>query len=224
MIMRNIFMVFVLLFLTACVVTNSKTPTNPELNLNNKEVASIIDIIGSEQENYIRKNLSEIKYLVLNSPGGDMQFAYNIAIMVKYSNIITVIPKNGVCESACTVIFQAAKERYASKSSSLMYHGVRMNVGVMKAYFEECPSITKQCLQLFEKLKNIIKKETLKMFYALEDNGLKHDVFLLFIKQPIDPDWLRFGNLTGYSDLRFTAEESMQYNAVTRIKEYNIKE
>ena len=223
MTMRNIFVVFILLLLTTC-INSSESHTGPELNLSNKEVVSIIGIIDFRQEVYIRKNLTEIKYLILNSPGGDMQFAYNIAIMVKYSNIITVIPKNGVCESACTVIFQAGRERHASKSSSLMYHGVRIDGRGMKAYFEECPSVTNECMRLFEILKAFIKEETLKMFYKLEDYGLKHDVFLLFIKQPPDPDWLKYGNLTGYSDLRFTAEESMQYNAVTNIIEYNIEE
>lgn len=224
MIMRNLFVVFMLLLLTTCVISNPKTPTNPELNLSNKEVVSIIGIIGLEQENYIRKNRSEIKYLILNSPGGGMQFAYNIAIIVKYSNVITIIPKNGVCESACTIIFQAGKERHASKNSSLMYHGVRIDGKVIEAYFKECPRITNECMSMFEELKTFVKEETLKMFYKLEDYGLKHGVFLLFIKQPPDPDWLKFGNLTGYSDLRFTSEESMKYNAVTHIKEYNIIE
>lgn len=225
MIMRNLFVVFMLLLLTACVAGDvSKIPTNPELNLSNKEVASITGIIGLEQENYIRENRSKIKYLILDSPGGDMQFAYSIAIIVKYSNIITVIPKNGVCESACAIIFQAGKERHASKSSSLMYHGVRIDGKVIEAYFKECPRITNECMSMFEELKTFVKEETLKMFYVLEDYGLKHGVFLLFIKQPPDPDWLKFGNLTGYSDLRFTAEESMQYNAVTNIIEYNIRE
>ena len=153
-----------------------------------------------------------------------MQFAYNIATMLRYSNITTIIPKNGVCESACTVIFQAVKERHASKDSSLMYHGIRIGVNVMEAYFEECPNVTDQCMQIFEKMKWLVKNETMKMFYVLENLGLKHDILLLLVKQPGDPDWLKFGNLTGYSDLRFTAEESMKYNAVTRIIEYNIKE
>lgn len=209
--------------MTSC-VANLKTITNPELNLNNKEIVLITGVIGREQEDNVRKNLSEIKYLILNSPGGDMQFAYNIATMVKFSNIITVIPKNGICESACTIIFQAAQERHASKSSSLMYHAVSIDIKVMEAYFKECPKVTNQCLQIFKMLRDLIKQETLKMYHVLEYYGLKHDVFLLLIKQPADPNWLRTGNLTGYSDLRFTAEESMKYNAVTHIKEYNIKE
>ncbi|KKL80113.1 hypothetical protein LCGC14_2007990 [marine sediment metagenome] len=229
--MRNFFIGFILLFLTACVpavssetVSLDRISANPTLSLNNEEVALITYNIGREQEDYIRKNLSKIKYLILNSPGGDMQFAYNIALMVKYSNIITIIPKNGVCESACTIIFQAAKERHASKSSSLMYHGVSIDIKVMDAYFKECPSVTKQCLQVFNRLKDLVKQETIRMYHVLEDYGLKHDVFLLLIKQPVDPNWLRTGNLTGYSEIRFTAEESMQHNAVTHIKEYDIRE
>ena len=213
-----------LLFLTACVPAVSPETSTTELNLNSKEVASIMGIITHEHEITIRKNLSEIKYLVLNSPGGDMHSAYNIAIMLEYFNIITVIPKNGVCESACAVIFQAGKQRHASNNSSLMYHGVRTGPDVMESYFEECPSVTDQCMQIFKTLRDIIKQETIRMFNVLEDYGLKHDVYLLFIDQPPDPDWLKTGNLTGYSEIRFTAEESIQYNAVTHIIEYNIKE
>lgn len=235
--MRNFFIGFILLFLTACAPAVSsettsfvQTSTNIELNLNDKSVMYINGIIGQEHENKICKNLkkyennicknrSEIKYLVLDSPGGEMQIAYNIALMVRFSDIITVIPKNGVCESACTVIFQAAKERYASKSSSLMYHGVRIDEKVMEAYFKECSIVTNTCMIMFNALKTLVKNETLKMFQVLEDYGLKHDVFLLLIKQPVDPNWLRTGNLTGYSEIRFTAEESMQHNAVTHIRE-----
>ncbi len=223
MIMRNIFVVFTLLLLTAC-INSSESRTDPELNLSNKEVASIIGIIGVEQEDYFRKNMTKIKYLVLDSPGGMMHSAYAIALMVKYNNIITVIPKNGVCESACTVIFQAGKERHASKNSSLMYHGVRIDIKVMDAYFEECSTITNTCMIMFNALKTLVKQETLRMYHILEGYGLKHNVFLLLIKQPVDPSWLRTGNLTGYFEIRFTAEESMQHNAVTHIKEYNIRE
>ena len=113
-IMRNLFVVFILLLLTSCVpavssetISLDRISANPELSLNDEEVASITGIIGLEQENYIRENRSKIKYLILDSPGGGMQFAYDIAIIVKYSNVITIIPKNGVCESACTFIFQA---------------------------------------------------------------------------------------------------------------------
>ena len=227
-----VFLLF--MFLLACVTIATSEPRIPTINFNDKSVMYIDGIIGQEHKNSICKNLrrhinicknrSEIKYLVLNSPGGDMQIAYNIATMVKNSNIITVIPKNGVCDSACTVIFQAAKERHASKSSSLMYHGVSIDTKVMDAYFKECFTVTNTCMIMFSALKTLVKNETLKMFHVLEDYGLKHDVFLLLIKQPVDPNWTRTGNLTGYSEIRFTAAESMQYNAVTHIIVYNMCE
>lgn len=222
-IMRNIFIILTFLFLTTCTIDSSTTVTDSELDLRNNKIVLITGFIGPEQESSFRERAKQTKYLILDSPGGEIDSAYAISLMVKYNNIITIIPKNGVCESACTLIFQAGKERYASRTSTLMYHGARIDVKTMNAYFEECPIVTDECLEIFNELKTLIKQQTLRMFKILEEHGLKHSVFEIFIKRPIEKDWLKRGNLTGYSDLRFTAEESMQYNIVTHIKEYNIK-
>ncbi len=216
--MRTLLLVL-FLFLASCITTAS---SNPDLKLNDESVFYLNGDIFNEEVELIREKKDKIKYLILNSPGGDIQDAYAIALMVKYSNIITVIPKNGVCESACTIIFQAGKERYASQSSSLMYHGARFGLDVMQAYFDECLVVTYGCSLVFESMKSTIKDDTIEIFKVLESYGLSHDVFLLFIKQSVDPKWLQSGNLTGYSDLRFTAKESMKFNAVTRIVEYDI--
>ena len=145
--MRVLLSMLLTFFLVSCASAPLQNISSiPVLDFNSESVMYINGIIGQEHKNSICKNLrkhknickkrSEIKYLVLDSPGGDMQIAYNIALMVRFSDIITVIPKNGICASACTVIFQAAKERHASKNSSLLYHGTNIDTKVMEAYFE----------------------------------------------------------------------------------------
>lgn len=218
--MRNIFIV-VLLFLTACAVTPKIEILPVVLNLNTKEVMLIEGPLRIYHVKQVRKN-QKIKYLILNSTGGDMQFAYNIATIISYLDVTTIIPPRGICESACTVIFQAGKKRYASESSTLMYHGIRFGSKRMLRFFKECPTVTDECFKRYESMKDRIKMGTIKMFYSLEHFGLSHDVFLLLLEQPVAKNWLLVGNLTRYSDLRFTAEEAMQYNAVTEIKEYEI--
>lgn len=195
----------------------------PTLDLNDKSVMYINGVINDDTVILVREKYKNIKYLVLNSPGGIADAAYNVSIFVKYYNIITVILKNGRCESACTLIFQAGKERHASATSTIMYHGSRMESKFMEAYFTQCPIVTEKCLTIFESMKDFIVKSTIDIFEKLEKYGLSPEVFLLLQKQPIEPKWLRSGNLTGYTDLRFTAEESMQYKAVTHIVEYNIR-
>lgn len=219
-----------ILFVSACTSTELSEPitipkpnnSNPTLDLSSKSVMYINRFIDDYTVDSIRKKYKKLKYLILNSPGGTIDDAYRVALFVKYGGIITVIPKYGRCDSACTIIFQAGKERHASSTASIMYHGSRVDSKFMDAYFKECPIVNERCLTLFEKMKYRIKRSTINVFKKLEEYGLSHDVFLLLLEQPPQKKWLLKGNLTGYSDLRFTAKESMQYNAVTHIIEYRL--
>ena len=195
-------------------------PTIPTINLNDDSVMYIKGQIYDTHVRQLRKRQKTLKYLVLNSPGGGVDNAYNISLMVKYNGIITVIPPKSRCSSACTLIFQAGKERHASKTSLLMYHGVRLGVRIMKEYFKNCPSATDKCMKIYKTMMDIAESRTIEAFDHLEANGLSHEVYQQFIKLPPDPNWLKTGNLTGFSNLYLTIEEAVKYNAVTKLIEY----
>ena len=121
-------------------------------------------------------------------------------------------------------IFQAGKERHASRTSLFMYHGVRLGSRIMNAYFKECPSVTDECMKIYKTMMDIAESRTIEAFDHLEANGLSHEVYRQFIKLPPDPNWLKTGNLTGLSDLYLTIEEAVKYNAVTNLIEYKLIE
>lgn len=181
--------------------------------------------ITQEHESAVRKNRETLKYLVLNTKGGDMQFAYNIMTIISYYNVTTVIPPGGTCESACTIIFQAGKQRYAGKDSTLIYHAARFDRKFMRSFLRECPDGNHAgCQLIWNQMEKDLVKETLKMFRTLEHFGLNHEVFIQFINAPhvTGRAWLLNGNLLRMDDLKYTAEEAKLHNAVTDIVEWDV--
>lgn len=78
--------------------------------------------IGHRTTDYIRNNKHNIDTLVLNSPGGKAQAGFEIAAILRTEGINTVVKKGDWCASACTIIFQGGKERYADKEAEFLYH------------------------------------------------------------------------------------------------------
>lgn len=80
--------------------------------------------ITPEQEFEFRKALiaHPIHTLVLDSPGGEISAALNIAGAVNDRQINTYIAEGGQCASACSFIFLAGKNRQLGPSSALGVH------------------------------------------------------------------------------------------------------
>jgi len=79
--------------------------------------------IGPNITNYIlSQNPKKIKRIILNSYGGKLYQALKIAKFIRNNNIDTYVGKNSICYSACTVIFQAGKNRIAHKTAKFLYH------------------------------------------------------------------------------------------------------
>lgn len=177
--------------------------------------------ISQKHETAVRANRETLKYLILDTKGGDMQFAYNIMTIISFYDITTIIPPGKSCESACTVIFQAGKQRHAGKESTLVYHAARFDRRFMKDFLQECPEPTPGCKLWYDQMKKDLMKETLKMFRELERFGLSRAVFHQLVHTPdlTGNSWLLNGNLIKKPDLTYTAEEAKVYNAVTNIVE-----
>ncbi len=189
------------------------------------EVLMIKGPITQKHETAVRKHKETLKYLVLDTKGGNMQFAYNIMTIISYYNIITIIPPGKSCESACTIIFQAGKQRHAGKDSTLVYHAARFDRRFMRSFLRECPTDAHAgCQLVYNQMEKDLVKETLKMFRALEHFGLHSDVFVQFITAPVVTGraWLLEGNLLRKEDVRYTAEEAMLHNAVTDIVQWDV--
>lgn len=190
------------------------------------EVLMIKGPITQKHESAVREHRETLRYLVLDTKGGNMQFAYNIMTIISHYNVITVIPPGASCESACTVIFQAGKQRHAGKDSILVYHAARFDSRFMRSFLRDCPNLEHAgCVLTYDQMEKDLITETLKMFEALEHLGLSSEVFLQLVNAPLisGQSWLLRGNLLRKADLVYTAEEAKLYNAVTNIIQWDVR-
>jgi hypothetical protein len=65
----------------------------------------------------------------LNSPGGQLGEGAELAYIVKYGKIATVVPAGAQCASACFLILAAGSEKYASFSANVGVHGASNRAG-----------------------------------------------------------------------------------------------
>lgn len=161
--------------------------------------------------------VKDIDILVLNSKGGLLYASKQMALLIRQYQITTIIPKDGICESACTLLFQSGQKRIIDPTATIMYHGMRFPY--MKAYIEECPEYTNECEIRFENMKKYIKEETTEYFYLNEKYGASTDIIDKVKQQNISKTWLEDGNLLGYKDMRINAIEALEYNVATDIVE-----
>lgn len=187
------------------------------------EVLIIKGPITQKHEIAVRENKETLKYLVLDTKGGGMQFAYNIMTIISYYNVTTIIPPGKSCESACTVIFQAGKQRHAGKESTLVYYAAHFDRKFMKDFLRECPEPKPGCRLWYNQMEKDLMEETFKMFRELERFGLSKAVFYQLVSTPnVDGRWLQNGNLLRKPNLEYVAEVAKIYNAVTDIVEWDV--
>lgn len=68
----------------------------------------------------------ETEVVMIASPGGDLIPAVEISKIIYNNHIATLVPRKGMCYSACTIIFQAGSVRMAYEDSMFMYHSAKM--------------------------------------------------------------------------------------------------
>ncbi|MEQ4664162.1 ATP-dependent Clp protease proteolytic subunit [Providencia rettgeri] len=65
-----------------------------------------------------------LEYVTLNSPGGDVAAATNMAFAINSKKANTVIVKNGICASACFLMFVAGNERFIFQNATVGVHQI----------------------------------------------------------------------------------------------------
>lgn len=70
-------------------------------------------------------NPDDINVVIVASPGGVLGPAVEISKIIFNNRIDTMVPNHAMCYSACTVIFQSGKDRYAYSNAMLMYHSAK---------------------------------------------------------------------------------------------------
>jgi hypothetical protein len=158
-----------------------------------------------------------IRKVSLNSDGGLVKDAFEIAEFIRANNIETFVRKDAVCKSACTLLFQAGVKRVAHQSSIFMYHGARFIPQSSKqiSKLERCAKEqTEECHDFNEQKYLALKETTDQLFQRYRDYDIADNFYELYLSLPEDPLWYEDGNFIKTMDWEMTALESMNYNIV----------
>lgn len=161
-----------------------------------------------------------IRVIHLNSGGGRVESAIEVAHFIRSQEITTVVRKDALCASACTLLFQAGVKRQAHASSRFMYHGARnlMISRILKNKILACLEYPNTiCLNEILAQQKALRKITNEMFYLYEQFGATESLTIDYWKMPIDPNWVESGNYLKLADWWLTLDELLEYNIVTDI-------
>ncbi len=80
--------------------------------------------MASEFKKKVRALGPKVKFLVINSPGGNVGAGEEIAdwVFERGPNLKVSVPYNGICASMCTHIMQCADQTSADQSALFMHH------------------------------------------------------------------------------------------------------
>lgn len=212
--MKFVFLAFTLIFfLTSCQDLGAFDFPNSYRITGPIDRKTLINFQKAVKEN-------EIKNLILESPGGIIDYSIEIADLVKSENINTIVLRNKHCSSACTIIYQAGKNRYLSRASKFVYHTARLSSYSTKRFFRRCDfPLSENCQKTLSRYMKYLVQQNERMKQHLEENGLNPQVFNILMemsKMDIETSYKR-GNLYRIPDLMITGELLLILNIGTEF-------
>ncbi len=165
-------------------------------------------------------NTEPIKNIYLNSGGGRVEDAFELARFIRENGITTIVRKNALCASACTLLFQAGVKRMAHKRARFMYHSARRLLVSLKDQQEiqKClahPS--PDCLAPIEEAEQDLLQTTNEMFDLYEELGASTELREDYFNMPEQKDWWVSGNYVGIQDWWLMAPTLVHYDVVTEV-------
>lgn len=85
--------------------------------------------MATEFKRKVRALGTKVKFIVINSPGGNVGAGQEIAdwIFERGPNLTVAVPYNGICASMCTHLLACAGNTSADQSALFMHHPAAMN-------------------------------------------------------------------------------------------------
>lgn len=185
----------------------------------------LFDYLSEEAE-----SLKDVKYLSLNSYGGNTTWAIDIAAKIQSLNITTLIKKGNVCASACVYLFAASKNRVMEKNTQLVVEGARLPGSFSMDFTKMCfKNVDNGVLKFNEKKKGC--KEFLTNWYDLSLNasntafdimekaGVASEARQFYFSLPDDPKWPENLNVLKKPKWTVDTTTALQYGFATKISE-----
>jgi hypothetical protein len=177
---------------------------------------------------YAGSELKPVKFVELNSLGGNNDWGLQIAQKIKDLKLTTKLKSGKFCASACTYIFAAGFNRQAERGTWLGIHGARLGAGYTTTFQGLCfvdleggvtkfmPEL-KGCQSFLANWYEVSLKATLDAFALMESNGVSAQLRLTYFAMPDADDWQGQLNVVRKPDWPLNAEDAVKYNLVTEI-------
>jgi hypothetical protein len=176
---------------------------------------------------YEAAKIAPLKFIALNSLGGNNDWALEIARKVRELGKVTLIAEGHYCASACVYIFAAGRERIASHDAWLGVHGARLGAGYLTSFEGLCFVELDQgsefeprkrgCRAFLAHWRDVAMASTNEAFDMMESNGVSPDLRKSYFAMTDDPNWPANLNVVRKPDWRLEAREAQKYNLVTEL-------
>jgi hypothetical protein len=168
-----------------------------------------------------------VRVIELNSLGGNVEWALEIARRIKELGKTTLLRSQHYCASACAFIFAAGRERVAAEDTWIGIHGARLGPGYTTNFQGLCfeglegrsvfePRKT-GCREFLNHWYDVTLASTNEAFDMMESNGVSPDLRETYFAMPDDPEWPAQMNALRKPDWPVSAPDAVRYNLVTRV-------
>jgi hypothetical protein len=176
---------------------------------------------------YEAPRVAAVRVIELNSFGGNVEWALEIARKIKELGKTTLLRSQHVCASACATIFAAGRERIAAEDTWIGIHGARLGPGYTTNFEGLCfvglegrsvfePRKT-GCREFLNHWYDVTLASTNEAFDMMESNGVSPDLRETYLAMPDDPEWPAQMNALRKPDWPISAADGLRYNLVTRV-------
>jgi hypothetical protein len=168
-----------------------------------------------------------VRVIELNSLGGNVEWALEIARRIKELGKTTLLRSQHYCASACAFVFAAGRERLAAEDTWIGIHGARLGPGYTTNFEGLCfvglegrsvfePHKT-GCREFLNHWYDVTLASTNEAFDMMESNGVSPDLRQTYFAMPDDPAWPAQMNALRKPDWPISAADAARYNLVTRV-------
>lgn len=176
------------------------------------------------------KKLENVKYISLNSYGGNHNWALDVAAKIQSLGKTTILKSGNVCASACVYLFAAGKERIMEKGTWLGVHGARLTGSYVSSFAGFCfVDLEDGTMEFTEKKKGCKDflttwydksfKATNDAFDLMEKSGISPEARTYYFSLPDDPEWYQALNVLKKPDWVVDTATALKYNLATEVRE-----
>lgn len=167
--------------------------------------------------------LRNVRVLELDSYGGNITWALEIAKKLRTLKLTTKLASGNNCASACVVLFAAGARRLAAADAWFGIHGARGGDEFTRAFERSCFTGEKYdaalpgCATATNTWYESAKKMTGEYFGSMELSGVSRRLRDTYLAMPDDSDWVERLNILRKPDWVLPARDAMGFSLVTGV-------